>query len=276
MLKKITSISLASLACLAANAQSLSLTSNVPACKSPAGEALPQAYLAMARVKKDFAWVKAAKTSDAVVGGNGFERFDGSNLHDWFQFQRVDLNNDGLCDWFVTMQAPDSSGGDHDSINTLYLGQASSWQRLGAAIPKGQVDTLGVGRTMEEQATWFFGEEMAVVHDSGANLNYLILWLGERAVQRTLYPGYRVFAWDKTRSTLALLDKWQSGSPAAGVYAYFKARGGWSPSQAAPVPFDPTIESFEIEAICSAIDASSAPAGAAGTLPPGLAARCPH
>jgi hypothetical protein len=269
VLKKIFFACMSAAMVTGASAAPLALTTSVPACAGAARASLPEAYLAAATHSKDFAWVKHAKLTDTVVGGNGYERFDGSNLHDWFQFQRIDLNNDGRCDWFVTMQAPDSSGGDHDSINTLYLGQPGGWLRLGATIPQGQVDTLGIGKTMEEQSSWLFGDEMVAIHDSGANINYVVTWLSERAAQRILYPGYRVYAWDKRRSTLALLDKWQPGSNAAQVYEYFKAHGGWSPTQATPISFDALVEAFEIQVVCDKND-PSALAGAAQ----GLLARC--
>ncbi|MRX11720.1 hypothetical protein GJ697_28215 [Pseudoduganella sp. FT25W] len=47
---------------------------------------------------------------------------------------------------------PMSTGGDRDSVNTLYLGNASGWSRVGAAIPSDRPDQLGAGQAYAEQA----------------------------------------------------------------------------------------------------------------------------
>jgi hypothetical protein len=58
----------------------------------------------------------------------------------------IDLNGDERA------SPPMSTDGDRDSVNTLYLGTASGWSRVGAAIPSDRPDQLGAGQAYAEQA----------------------------------------------------------------------------------------------------------------------------
>ena len=82
-----------------------------------------------------FDWVHKATANDRIVSGDGWERSDSPNMSNWFGFYRVDLNNDGICDWYLNALTPIATGGDRDTINTLYIGGPSRWARIGADIP---------------------------------------------------------------------------------------------------------------------------------------------
>lgn len=264
----------ATLAPARAQPPALKLTTDVPACTPPAGRALPDVYYARPRHGKVMAWVSAVTRTQARAGGEGQERYDGTGVHDWFDFVRVDLDNDGVCDWFVTMSAPHSSGGDHDTLNTLYLGRPTGWQRIGAHVAPGDVDMLGSGRSEAEQREFLFGEELATIHDAAARVNYFVTTFDDRETGQSLGPGYRIFTWDGQKKTLRLLDKWQPGSIGAQVYAYFKSHGARSSDSAAAgglVTFDPDVESLELSERCQP------GASGEGDLPvsPALLAHCP-
>jgi hypothetical protein len=247
----------------------LELSTAVPACAMPSGRPLPDNYYARPKHGKALTWPPTVTRAQEVAGGEGHERFDGSGIHDWFQFIRTDLNNDGVCDWFVTMSAPDSSGGDHDTLNTLYLGRPKGWLRIGAHVAPADVDTLGSGSSDSEQPEFLFGEGLATIHDMSARVNYFITQFNDRDTEQSLRPGYRIFTWDAQHSTLRLLDKWQPGSPGAKVYAYFKSHGARSPDQdGGLLKFDPAVEALELSQRCS--HDSTTPLAS-----PALSAHCP-
>ena len=259
----------------AAHAQAPSFTTDIPACRMPAGSPMPDRYLGLARRYKEFAWVKKVKRADMGAYGNGWERIDGSSMYEWFAFYRVDLNNDGYCDWFVNAAIPLSSGGDRDSINTLYLGQRKGWRRIGPPIPADRPDGLGSGKSDEQQSRYLFGEEPALLYDPAARVRYIITGFDTRHTQRLAWPGYRIFVWDDGASTLRLLDKWAPGSNAAAAYDYFKAHGARMADTAREKPedtvtaFDPEVEAYEVEQACE-----SAPASVGEGPSPHLLARC--
>jgi hypothetical protein len=251
------------------------LTTDVPACTMPAGRALPDVYYARPRHGKVLAWASAVTRMQGVAGGEGQERYDGTGIRDWFDFVQVDLNNDDICDWFVTMSAPDSSGGDHDTLNTLYLGQTKGWQRIGAHVAPGDVDMLGSRRSQAEQKDFLFGEGIATIHDTAARVNYFVTSFQDRDTGQSIRPGYRIFTWDGQKKTLRLLDKWLPGSIGAQVYAYFKSHGAHSSDSAAKgglVKFDPEVEALELSERCQP--------GADGEdglpISAGLLAHCPR
>jgi len=72
------------------------------------------------------------------------------------------------------------------------------------------------------------------------------------------------------------LDKWEPGSKAAAVYAFFKAHGAYEPSVKSTGPqdrithFDPEVESYELDTACDA-DRSAEEKAA---ISPHLLARC--
>ena len=251
-----TSCLLLALACAATHAQDMRLTTEIPACRMPAGPVLPAKYGKLATKWKDFAWLRQVTRNDEFAGGNGWERIDGSAIHSWFAFARIDVNNDGWCDWYVDASAPMSTGGDDDTINTLYLGKGSGWSRIGATLPDNKPDELGFGKAYDEQDRYLFGEEPAVIHDAASATNYIVTALYSRHVRRYAYPGYRILAWDAGKNTLRPLDKWEPGSKAAAVYAFFKAHGAYEPSAMSTPPpdriihFDPEVESYEIDMAC--------------------------
>jgi len=264
----------ATLAPARAQSPALKLTTDVPACTMPAGRPLPDTYYAHSRRGKPLAWTAAVTRAQGIAGGEGYERYDGSGIRDWFEFTRTDLDNDGTCDWFVTMSAPDSSGGDHDTLNTLYLGRPQGWLRIGAHVRPGDVDTLGSGPSGREQKKFLFGEGLATIHDAAARVNYFVTQFDERDTRQYSRPGYRIFTWDAQKQTLQLLDKWQPGSPGAQVYAYFKSHGAHSSDEAAEgglMRFDPEVEAFELTQRCQpdATDEGGAPVSQS------LLAHCP-
>lgn len=231
----------------------LMLTTDVPACTMAAGRTLPDAYYARPKHGKPLTWPVAVTHTQGVAGGEGQERYDGSGIRDWFDFVRTDLDNDGTCDWFVTMSAPDSGGGDHDTLNTLYLGSPKGWWRIGAHVAPGNIDTLGSGGSDAEQNDFLFGEGLATIHDAAARVNYFVTAFSDRDTQQSVHPGYRIFTWDSQQKTLRLLDKWQPGSPGAQVYAYFKSHGAHSSDSAAAnglIAFDPAVEALELGERC--------------------------
>jgi hypothetical protein len=245
---------LLALACGAVPAQDMRLTTGIPA-----GPVLPAKYGTLAKKWKDFAWLRQVTRDDESAGGNGWERIDGSSIHSWFTFARIDVNNDGWCDWYVNASAPMSTGGDDDTINTLYLGKGSGgWSRIGATLPDNKPDELGFGNAYAEQERYLFGEDATVIHDAASATNYIVTALYDRHVQRYAHPGYRILAWDTGKNTLRPLDKWEPGSKAAAVYAFFKAHGAYVPSAKAAKPedriahFDPEVEAYEFDEACDA------------------------
>jgi hypothetical protein len=239
-----------------ASGQATQLTINIPECRMPPGKVLPDKYYKLRGGKQKFKWVPKVTAADYVSGGEGGERVDGSSMYDWFSLYRTDLNGDGYCDWYLNVSAPMSSGGDRDSINTLYLGGVHGWSRTGATMPADKPDELGYGKSDQEQRQYLFGEEPAMIHDAGSKTNYIITAFYNRHVQRDSRPGYRIFDWDADKKTLRLLDKWMPGSKAAEVYAFFKAHGARRPANRSAdasdtiQSFDPEEEEFELEQAC--------------------------
>ena len=182
-------------------ASPMSLTKVIPECKFVTPHIVPDAYLTASRRKHGFAWVKEANRKSTSIGGQGNER--ASNLYDWFRFTRLDLNNDGNCDWYVNLSAAFSSGGDRDSTNILYLGSPKGWLRIGGSFAPGKLDELPTNN----EAAYLFGEQVAVIHDKAAHINYFIAWFEDRNGNKIMRPGYRIFKWNEAHKTLELLDK---------------------------------------------------------------------
>lgn len=275
----INGLLLATAACLA-QGEPMQLTTDIPDCRMPAAKILPEKYQTLAKKNKEFAWVRKAGADDYNVNGNGWERIDGSSIHTWLEFSRVDLDNDGMCDWYLHAASPMSTGGDRDSINTLYLGRQGGWLRIGATLPANKPDELGFGKADEQQEHYLFGEEIGVIHDANDRVNYLIGAFYDRHVQRNSMPGYRVMVWDADKKTLRVLDKWEPGSNAAGVYAFFKQHGARTPSAKTAAPddtlyrFDPDIEAFEIEQACDPDSPQRSAPDLCGAVSRHLLARC--
>lgn len=259
-----------------ASAQSMNLTADIPACRAPTGSVLPAKYEKLARKYKEFAWVREARPDDDELNGSGWEQVGGSSMYSWFEFQRVDLNNDGYCDWYVNALAPTSSGGDRMTINTLYMGQKSGWIKNGANMPDNKPDELGFGDSYAQQKRYLFGEEISVLHDTASKTNYIITAFYNRHEEHMMKPGYRILAWDPDKNTLRLLDKWEPGSKGAEVYAFFKAHWARTPAKTGSPDsdtmnsFDPELEEIELEAACDAGSSWRDPK----TISPHLLARC--
>ena len=242
--------------CPAAQAASMHLTSDMPECRMPATKPLPEKYLRLAKRYKEFDWARKVAPNARHVSGKSWERIDGSSIYGWFDFYALDLNGDGWCDWFVNASAPMSTGGDRDSINTIYLGQPNGWTRTGAPVPENKPDELGFGKTLEEQKRYMFGEDIAVIYDADSRISYFVSAFYDRHDQYIGNAGYRILAWDADKRSLRLLDKWQPQSKAAEVYAYFKTHGARLPAsktatlQDKTVSFDPEIEKTELDQAC--------------------------
>ena len=226
----------------------------MPACRV-AGASLPAPYPTLGQRQRAFAWARQAMApDDREAGGPGDERVDGSGIRDHYTFLRVDLDGDGICDWFLTTSTPLSTGGDRDSINTLYLAKPGGrWLRVGAQVPAGQPDGLGRGQSDQQQLNFLFGEDLAVVVDTGSGIPYFITQFYSRHDRRNSLPGYRVLAWDGGAGTLRVLDKWQPGSLAAEAYAFFRQHGALLVGGRGPqerVNFDPEVEAWERQAVC--------------------------
>ena len=127
---------------------------------------------------------------------------------------------------------------------------------------------------MAEQLNYLFGEEPGVIHAAGQKVNYLITALYSRHARRSDLPGYRILRWDAAGKTLRARHKWQTGSKAAEVYAYFKKYGAYvTPMKGesldeSTLKFDQDVELYELSQACSA-DAEQA-----AMLSPHLLAAC--
>jgi hypothetical protein len=262
---------LAGLAVLAPTAAmaAMTLSADVPACKVAAGPVLPQAYLDLARRDRDFRWAGQVKADVAEAYGDGWERVEGSGMRDGFAFVRLDVDGDGNCDWYLTSSAPQSTGGDRSSFNTLYLWRSGRWLRLGAEVPAGKPDVLGLGRTDAQRPAWLLGESVALLRDSAAGQTWFITWHEARNEAAQQAPGYRLRLWDPARQRLVAQDKWKAGSPSAEVYAYFKAHGArGTGSDHGMVSFDPAIEAAERSTLCTLKSVGAVAPVGAELLPP--------
>lgn len=262
-----------------ASAQGVQPTTQLPACRLPV-KSFPAKYEKLARTDKGYAWIRKAAPADAEVSGNGGERADGSAMYTWLSFYRVDLDNDGQCDWYLNASAPLSSGGDRDSINTLYLGRKNGWLRIGATVPAHEPDEPGVGKTTEQQAHYLFGEEIGVIHDAAGKTNYLVASFPSRHVRGDSLPGYRLQVWDADKKTLRLLDKWEPGSKAAAIYAFFKAHGARLPAASTAAPadtilrFDAEVDAYERAQACNPDSPQRSAPDLYGAVSRHLIARC--
>lgn len=235
-------------------ASDFNLTLDIPLCKMPPGKALPAKYYSLANKYKEFRWVNEVRTVDSIAGGQGGERIDGSGIYNWYGFGKLDINGDGWCDWFLTSLAPYSTGvGGADQLNTLYLGSTSGWKRVGAMVPSGKPDNLGWGNDNEQKRFAFSSGSPLVIRDATTGIIYLIGIFNERYETGRAAYGYRLYTWSPHKNTLQELDKWEPGSAAAQVYAFFKQRGAVDPTQTEAgriVHFDPEFENTEFDRGC--------------------------
>ena len=264
----------------AAHAENASFTNVIPECRSPSAAAVPEKYLKLAKSEKDFAWAARIRKTDKDASGSGWELLEGSNMREWFSFYRADLNDDGYCDWYINAGSPQSSGGDRDSINTIYLGQPKGWLRIGAPVPNDKPDALGYGQADSQQARYLFGEDLALLYDSAGHVHYMISSFANRHAQHDYRPGYRIYVWDEKDKTLRALDKWEPGSKAAAAYGYFKAQGARVPMTKPAQPgdailrFDPEVEAYEVSQACDRQSTQWAYGDKLNPISPHLLARC--
>lgn len=266
--------------CATVHGQAMRLSTNIPECRLPPGKILPDKYYKQRGRKNEYKWVGTVGASDRVAAGQGGERADGSAMYSWLALYRIALNGDGYCDWYVNNSVPISTGGDRDSLNTIYLGGPQGWSRIGTTIPTDKPDELGYGKSTDEQRDFLFGEEPLVIHDAAAKVNYIVTAFYDRSTQREGRPGYRIYDWDAGKKTLRLLDKWQPGSRAAEVYAFFKAKGA-NNLASGPVneknsltKFDPAEEAFELKEACNPNSAVRTAPELYGAVSSHLLARC--
>jgi hypothetical protein len=237
------------------HAAELQLSLDIPACKMPRGKPLPAKYYAIAKKWKEYRWGNKVKFSDLIADGSGYERIDGSRMYNWHTFGKLDINGDGVCDWFLTSLAPYSTGGDSGVLNTLYFGTASAWRRVGAAIPNYKPDVLGAGNSSNEQSNFAWSSETPyVIRDRQSGTPYLIGYFASRSISgRQDHEGYHIYTWSPRKNTLQELDKWEPDSAAARVYAFFKQHGAADPTQTGAdriVHFDPEFEKSEFDRGC--------------------------
>ncbi len=237
-----------------------SFTSNVPDCRVVTSQSLPAKFYSLARKYQEYEWVTKVSTLDDVAGGSSLERTEG--VYNWITMYRLDIDGDGLCDWFVVALAPFNTGGDGDLMNVIYLQTASGWSRFGPSIPENEPDELGRGDSDRDQSKFLFGENIVVVRDSANARNYLILSTGSRRASLGERNGYQVYVWDQKASELKKLDKWDLSSPASKAYDYFRKHGGWQPkgsdAKRVVAAFDPDVENSEREFRCTQDDSKPA------------------
>lgn len=249
---------LCAVCCLSAvttSAAEMGLSLDVPACKMPPGKPLPAKYYAIAKKWKEYRWVLKVRPGAKVVSRSGDERVDGSRMYDWYTFVKMDINGDGLCDWFLTSLAPYSTGGDSGVLNTLYLSTSSGWKRIGAKIPENKPDGLGWGSASAQQAEFAYSSDAPlVVWDQKGKIPHLIGWFDRRHDSgRPDQEGYHVYRWNNAKNTLEELDKWVPGSDAAQVYAFFKQHGAVDVIETGTArikEFDLEIEEAEFDRGC--------------------------
>jgi len=234
----------------------MQLSIEVPACKTAAEKVFPAKYYGIAKKWEEFRWLKKVRLNDLSLSGNGDERIDGSSMFDQYYFGKLDINGDGLCDWYVISLAPYSSGGDSGVLNTVYVASPKGWIRLGAVIPDDKPDGLGWGTSSQYQSEFSFSSEMLLsLWDQKTGKPYLIGWFESRRYSgRQDQDGYHIYIWDSVKNKLKELDKWQPQSAAAQVYAFFKKNGAVDTSTTGIdrlVNFDPKIEKDELEKGCS-------------------------
>lgn len=246
----------------------------------PSSRVLPEKYYKLEKHFKQYRWAAKATTDDFIISGKGSEGVDGSGMFDWVSFYRFDINGDGQCDWYINAISPVSTGGDRDSINTIYLRTKTGWSRIGAEIPNDKPDELGYGKANQQQDNYLFGEDIALIHNNLTKINYVITAFKSRHVQENTKPGYRIFAWDKKNNSLKLLDKWEYGSTGAEVYAYFKENGAHEPESPNQTQkksvrrFDPEIEALEIRKSCNAEELQHTSSYETSSVSPYLLKRC--
>jgi len=237
-------------------AEDFELSQEIPSCQNSTAKPLPEKYYFIAKKWNDFNWVKKVTSKDVIVSESGYERIDGSGMRDWFNFGKLDINGDGICDWFLTASSPLSSGGDRNVLNTLYLGSRNKkWHRIGAEMPNHKPDILGAGKSNDQQDDYTFSSETPfVLWDKKSKISYFIGYFYTRTYGKPDQKGYEIYIWNAEQKNLQELDKWEKGSAAEKVYAYFKQHGAVDPTieegENNIAQFDQDLENSEIRIKC--------------------------
>lgn len=240
------------------SASAAELSLELPVCKLSPANVFPNKYEQFAQERQDFNWLREVDENTYVIRGNGPEvGVDGSQLYSYFEFNKIDINNDGWCDWIVTALAPVDNHGANVVLNTIYLGDSSGWSRVGADIPDDRPDLSGYERNSTGSAEFtYFSDGPFVVRSINSHpITYIIgaITPTESIIQGGFY-GYRVYVWDKNKGKLRALDKWQPGSQAALVYSFFKEYGASAPVNEKPFPrvynFRHEVEKEEFDRAC--------------------------
>lgn len=187
----------------------------------PSANTLPDKYYR-------YTWAKKIKKTDIRIGGEG-ENILGNNTSDSmnvsYDLLKTDINNDGWCDWIVTLSIPASTGGDRDSVNAFYLGHSKGWHRVGPKV-RGADKPADFGSGPDDEFDFF--ETSALLYEKSEKKTYLIGVFWDRNGSQLTKPGYHIYLWDKQKNNLTELDKWKDeNSAGAQAYAYFKRNGGF-------------------------------------------------
>ncbi|MEO1768090.1 hypothetical protein [Thiobacter aerophilum] len=244
-----------------ASGAEMELTLEIPACKMPPGKPLPPKYYAAARKWKEFGWVRSVSGADSVVYGTGWEGLRGSGLYANFYFYKLDLNSDGFCDWVLVYQTPALSvvSQDFEILNTFFLGTHNGWVRIGATVFKDDPDSIDRLVSKADQGRFaYFSDPPLLILDIHLNHSFIIGTFehpdnDHPTAKRVHRYGYCVYLWNTHTNTLEELDKWQPGSAAAQVYAFFKKHGAVNVAESGAsriARFDPDIEKAEFESGC--------------------------
>jgi hypothetical protein len=227
-------------------AAELNFSVEVPQCKPPASKALPAKYYR-------YEWASKITKTDSTVSGQAEKKYD--DPHDtnylWHELVRLDINGDGWCDWIITSLFPLSNGGDRNSINTFYLGQAIEWLRIGADLREGpnSPDGLGFISSMSQEDLFNLFENASFLYEKTERKIYLIGLFMDRHVRQYSNPGYHIYVWDNAKNKLVELEK-RSGRDRRGAvaYAYFKKYGASTGNTREPLStFDSMYEELELK-----------------------------
>jgi hypothetical protein len=241
-------------------AASENLTPKYPNCVHQNKYFFPSKYYSFSKKypAPSYRWVDKVKQDDQIVSGSGMEQVDGSKMYSWIAMYKIDITNDGICDWFVDSSVPHSTGGGRSSANVIYVGGINNWHRIGFEVDYLRPDERGYSKNERNLRKFFYGEDPLIVRDSVKKINYIILAYHKQHTENVMRPGYRIYLWDSKSKSLLKLDKWEPDSAAAAVYSFFKLNGAssvlnrniHSTNSANIVKFNIEIEQLELRELC--------------------------